>query len=226
MKNFYILIPPSEGKEKGGTFPSIKKTSKDFGFIVKQLLDLDGGNEKLLGVKAKALEEAIEANKSILKTKTMPAIERYKGVVYKGLDYPSLDQKAKNFFDKHVRIVSAVFGLVNPTSLIPDYKLKIDKLGADKYWRSINQKILGNSFVVDLLPQAHKKAVEFDSGTSIDFVIKRNNKKIPAGHNGKFIKGRFVRFLCENQITDPTKMHKFNEDGFTWNKTCFLKESS
>ncbi|MCA9407838.1 MAG: YaaA family protein [Candidatus Omnitrophica bacterium] len=224
MNDVIILIPPSEGKQAGGTGPALKKVSSTVKTIITQLADQHQNWEKILGVKGKTLEQARHANQNILSFSTMPAVERYSGVVYIAIDYPSFDEKAKAFFNRHVRIVSAVFGLVKPTDLIPDYKLKIEKLGADKHWRPHNGKELKGCFVIDLLPQTHKKAVVYDDGVAVDFVVVKNGKAIPAGHQGKHIKGRFIRWLCQNQCVDTKLFKKFNEDGFRWNGKGFKKE--
>ena len=89
--------------------------------------------------------------------------------------------------NKRVRIISGLFGLVKPDQNIPDYKLKIDKLDAQKWWKPILE--LKDEFVIDLLPQAHRKAFHYEKGITIEFVLEKNGKKQPAGHNGKLIKG-------------------------------------
>lgn len=224
MNDFFILLPPSEGKKEGGLGSPLSKVPTEVLQIINKLNKTsDKDWKKLLGVKGENLEQAIQSNKSILSSKTMPAIDRYTGVVYSAIDYSSFNQKEQIFFADHVRIVSAVFGLVKPTDLIPEYKLKIDKLGADKYWKPIMKEKLKGVFVIELLPQAHKKAVEYDDGISVDFHFIKGGKKIPAGHNGKHIKGRFVRWLCQNQICDVKQFKNFKEDGFRWENGIFIK---
>jgi len=178
--------------------------------------------KKLYGLKDKALAKAIAANKDVLSSKTMPSIERYTGVVYDAIDYQTL--KNASDFDEKVRIVSGLFGLVSPADLIPNYRLKIDKLKAAKLWLDSNSEQLKETFVIDLLPQAHKKAVKYDNGIEVEFVLKKAGKKMPAGHQGKHIKGRFVRWLIENSVTDPQRFKNFKEDGYKWTGEVFLKE--
>ncbi|MDP8242536.1 MAG: peroxide stress protein YaaA [Candidatus Hinthialibacter antarcticus] len=221
-KTIIILIPPSEGKAPGGEGKPIQP-NKDAREMLKRLHGYDGEWGKLLGVKGKALDAALEANASILKSPTLPAIERYSGVVYDGIDYASMKASARRTFDERVRIVSALFGLVQPQDLIPNYKLKIDKLNAAAYWKPIIVKQLKDSFVIDLLPQAHHKAVGYPDGIRVDFVCEKNGKRKPAGHFGKLIKGRFVRWLCENKLADPKRFSSFDEDGYRWNGECFIK---
>ncbi len=225
MNKILILIPPSEGKQPNGHSNPLKKVEEPARSMVSKINEYEGEWGKVLGVKDKALEKALDANKKILSSKTLPAIERYTGVVYNAIGYPSFSKESKNFFDQHVRIVSALWGLVKPTDLIPDYKLKIDKLGADKYWLPINREILKNVFVIDLLPKAHKKAVAFDSGVSVDFIVTKNGKSVPAGHQGKHIKGRFIRWLAQQQSCDPKMFKEFKEEGFQWCGEKFVKVS-
>jgi uncharacterized protein len=201
-----ILIPPSEGKTPGGTQRPLGCLGKHPQVIYDRLMSYRGNLTELYGVKGKALDVAIAANQSLLTSPTMPAIERYSGVVYDGIDYSSLSKDAKIFFNEHVRIVSALFGLVKPTDLIPDYKLKIEKLDAAKYWQPIIAEQLKNQYVIDLLPQAHQKAVAYEQGVKIEFIFEKNGKAMPAGHFGKLIKGQFIRFLCEHQVTDMSKI--------------------
>lgn len=225
MKEIRILIPPSEGKLPGGQgepMQNLPEVSSEMISKMSKVKQRDWG--KILGVKGKALEAAIHVNNHLLTSKTMPAIQRYNGVVYKGIDYPSLDLKEQQYFNQHVRIVSALFGLVEPDRYIPDYKLKIDKLGADKYWKPLNQCELTDYFVLDCLPQAHKKAVSYDEGQAIEFMFIKNGKKISAGHHGKLIKGKFVRWLCQKQVIDIKALSLYREDGFIWKDGVYAKE--
>ncbi|TIH19250.1 YaaA family protein [Marinifilum sp. JC120] len=215
-----ILIPPSEGKADGGKNKPLKAVSGISADLIEAIKEADP--KKLYGLKEKALEKAITVNKDVLISKTMPAIERYTGVVYDAIDYQTL--KNKSDFDKKVLIVSGLFGLVSPTDLIPNYRLKIDKLKAAKLWVNSNSEQLKNKFVIDLLPQAHKKAVKYENGIEVEFVLKKAGKKMPAGHQGKHIKGRFVRWLIENNVTNPKHFNDFNEEGYKWTGEIFLKE--
>ena len=215
-----ILIPPSEGKADGGNNYPIKSVSGITADLIEAIKKADP--KKLYGLKEKALQKAINANKELLISNTMPAIERYTGVVYDAIDYQTLKNKSE--FDEKVLIVSGLFGLVKPTDLIPNYRLKIDKLKSAKLWLDFNSKQLEDAFVIDLLPQAHKKAVKYGNGIEVEFVLKKAGKKMPAGHQGKHIKGRFVRWLIENNITDPSEFKGFQEEGYEWTEELFLKE--
>lgn len=219
-REILILIPPSEGKQSSGNSTPLKKLNSITEKLLHEISNADP--VKLYGLKDKALNEAIKINAEISVSKTLPAIERYSGVVYKAIEYGTIENKLD--FDSKVRIVSALFGLVKPKDLVPNYKLKIDKLNSAKLWSESNSKKIKNNFIFDLLPKAHKKAVSYSNGISIEFVILKNDKLIPAGHNGKYIKGKFVRWLIETSILSPFDLSKFKEDGFYWDGEKFVKK--
>lgn len=218
--NLIILIPPSQGKVSGGTNFPLKQINPITKSLISSIKKHDP--KKLYGLKEKVLLQTISINNQILTSPTMRSIDRYKGVVYSAIDYPSLNNKS--LFNDRIRIVSALFGLVKSLDLIPNYSLKIDKLNSASLWLNENSKQLENHFIIDLLPLAHKKAIFYKDGISVEFILIKNAKKMPAGHQGKHIKGRFVRWLIENNITNPKDFVKFNEDGYSWNGDFFIKE--
>ncbi len=222
-KDFVILIPASEEKNEGGNLAPLGQPSKEVQYMVEALRRYRGDWERLLGVRGEALVAAIEANKNILLSPTMSAIERYCGEIYQQIDYFSLSDSARRFFDEHVRIVSPVFGLLKPREPIPNYRLRIDKLSAARYWRMILAEVLEDHYVIDLLPVVFKRAVPYEKGISVDFVIIKDGKEISAEPSTRAIKGRFVRFLCENKISDPKEFSQFDEDGFKWDWLVFVK---
>lgn len=223
MPRVVILIPPSESKIPSGAGKPLGKLDKDAQVIYKRLMAYSGDAAQLYGVKGKALEAARQANADLLTSPTIPAILRYNGVVFEGIDHPSLSAKAGRFFDAHVRIVSALFGLVSPDQPIPDHKLKIEKLNAAAYWKPLLTAQVSGCYVIDLLPQAYQKAVSYEHGIRVDFIISKKGKNMPAGHQGKLIKGRFIRWLCENAVTDPQDFTGFQEDGFRYDGHQFIR---
>ncbi|MFT4249750.1 MAG: peroxide stress protein YaaA [Candidatus Woesearchaeota archaeon] len=214
--NWIVLIPPSEGKQEGGSNAAIQAHT-----ITQQLLkEIHQQNPKKLY--SSRVEEAEELNKQVLTAKTLPAIQRYTGVLYKALDYSTLNNK--EYFNKYVRIPSALFGLIQANKNIPNYKLPITKLQAAKKWKEENSKQLTEAFVIDLLPQAHKKSVSYKSGVEIEFTQEKNGKTVRAGHEGKRIKGLFIRWLAENNIKKEQDIYAFSEEGYSWNGKSFHKQ--
>lgn len=221
MKKIIILIPPSEGKVENGKFDCLDDWDPITLELLGRLKDYSGDLGKLYGVKGKALEKAKLVNSKIRECKTLPAIERYSGVVYNGIDYSSI--KNKKLFEERVFILSGLFGLINFKKLIPDYKFKIDFFGADKLWKEKISIFLKDYYVIDLLPIAHRKAVSYEDGIAVEFVVVKEGYRKSAGHEGKLVKGKFVRWLIENSVESIERFSEFNEDGYGWDGEKFIK---
>jgi cytoplasmic iron level regulating protein YaaA (DUF328/UPF0246 family) len=68
----------------------------------------------------------VDRNRSIRSSPTMPAIERYTGVLYDALDAETLSAAQRAFAHGAVAVHSALFGLVAADDLIPAYRLSFD----------------------------------------------------------------------------------------------------
>ena len=87
----------------------------------------------------------------------------------------------------------------------------------------LKEKALEKAITVnkEVLSSKTMPAIERYTG---EFILKKAGKKMPAGHQGKHIKGRFVRWLIEKNITDPKHFKDFKEEGCEWTGAIFLKE--
>ena len=228
------LIPPSEGKSKivgsGIKF-------QDTNFIYKQnvseivtLLELidDEDLTSIYGTSQEKSELFHRQNIDIFNSDCAHAIDRYTGIVYKNLDWESFSKSEKEFMHNHFYIFSGLFGMVQPLTLIPDYKLKMNVLSLEHHWKETLTKTLNDEdVVVDLLPQVHRKAYRpSDNVKKIDFFVIKKGKKSSAGHFGKAVKGQLVKYIVKNQITSIDDFGEFNFDGFKWDGNIFIKEES
>lgn len=226
-----ILIPPSEGKQKNNLNNVLfEDTNFIFQNQVKQIIELletvdTRSLTSLYGTSQEKSEILHRQNKDILKSYCANAIERYTGVVYKYINWETLSQISKDYMQKHIRIFSGFFGMLTPLTMIPNYKLKMNVLSLHKHWKPILTKELQDEeLILDLLPQVHRKAYSSNKNViPIDFIIIKNGKKTTAGHLGKAVKGKFIRFLAINRIANINQFDKFNEDGFVWDGSQFIK---
>ena len=82
--------------------------------------------------------------------------------------------------------------------------------------------------IIDLLPQVHRKAYtpNKENVICVDFLILNKGKKSAAGHFGKAVKGEFIRYIAENNITTINEFEGFEYEGFKWDGEAFTKESN
>ena len=230
-----ILIPASEGKAKIVKTSNLKFEDTDFIFkeSVKQVVDLlkliEGEDiRSIYGTSQEKSEAFHSQNESIFKEKCVPAINRYIGVVYENIDWEGLSEKEQSYLQNHVMIFSGLFGMVQPLTPIPNYKLKMNVLSLQHHWKPILTEALNKEeFIIDLLPQVHRKAyIPSEKVYKVDFLVIKKGKRTAAGHFGKAVKGKFIKYLAEHNIQKVDQFEGFRHDGFEWDGTQFIKEQN
>ncbi len=209
-----LLLPPSEGKAEGGNRRRSSWTPEGGSFgshlggrraeVVEALAAAHGGDEKLLGVRGDHLVRARWANSSLIGAASLPAWQRYTGVVWDHLDPETLPAAAR----KQIVVVSGLLGLVRGDDPVPDYRLKmganlrpIGKLST--WWRESltteMARVARRCVVIDLLPQEHRAALVLDGldGVSLTLVDPTGR---PGGHFAKAAKGELARAILTNGL--------------------------
>jgi cytoplasmic iron level regulating protein YaaA (DUF328/UPF0246 family) len=214
--NFVILLPPSEGKAEGGRpRTKWKPASGTFGpalgegrsQVVAALVAQRGGSAALLGVSGKHLERAQAANRDLVGAPTLPAAERYTGVVWDHLDLAGMTEAQRERALSRIIIPSGLMGASLAGDPVPDYRLKMGArlpgFGGTlaKWWRdavsdAINDYARG-CLVVDLLPTEHRGAYSPDLSRVTEHVVVdlMTPTGKAGGHDAKAAKGRLARHL-------------------------------
>jgi cytoplasmic iron level regulating protein YaaA (DUF328/UPF0246 family) len=201
-----ILIPPSEGKAIGGDGPP-------YAAGTMRLPELDHQRAAVL--------KALGPKHDAVVGPTLPAMDRYTGVLYQELNARGLSAGARRRFVRDTLTVSGLWGLVSPTDPIPFYKLKmsgsVKPLGKlSTWWRPAVSDALADrsagAVVWDLLPQEHSAAVDWSSikpklRVTVRFVD-RHDKTV--SHWNKLLKGSLVAWLAETGVTEPEDVAEFD----------------
>ena len=171
------------------------------------------------------------------------AIFAFKGDVYTGLSAYSLKKSDINFLDKHVRILSGLYGILKPLDLMSPYRLEMGtKLetseGKDLYefWgqeitNSINESISSHKskYILNLASVEYFSSVKKDllNGEVISPVFKdyKNGKYKIISFFAKKARGSMTRYLIENRIDSPKNIMGFDYDGYKYSKSESTKHS-
>lgn len=164
------------------------------------------------------------------------ALLAFKGDVYTGLDAESFKATDFNFAQKHLRILSGLYGLLRPLDLIQAYRLEMgsrlknDKgkdlyaFWGDKITEQINKdlKKLNNPVLVNLASNEYFKSIKSNklSAEVITPVFKeqKNGQYKVLALYAKKARGLMSAYIIKNKITDPEDIMDFSEEGYRFNK--------
>lgn len=233
----FLLLPPSEGKRSGGTTPwdpgddalgvARRTAARELRAFVRR--SSVAQRSKLFGVGGEHLERASAAAMSgCVGQPTLPAAQRYSGVVWDHLDLASVPANARRHATRHIVVVSALAGFVAAGEPLPDYRLKMSarlgQLGNLATWWSPTLAVIGKErfarhTVVDLLPNEHRSAFD-PAGIAkrtvlVQFVARSGAHA--AGHAAKAAKGLLARSLTTAPKIDPVEVcAEFEGAGFAF----------
>ncbi len=212
-----VLLPPSETKRPGGDGPPLDldalvmpslRPARDA--VIDALIALSTDEDeaaRVLKLSAKRRHE-IGDNAALRTAPTMPAIDRYTGVLFDALDAGSLDAAARSWLSRHVAIHSAPFGPIGALDGIPAYRLaagtSVPGLPAlRRVWADAVTSALSTwapSFVLDLRSEAYAALGPVPPGVDGSYVrVVTGGGEGPVralNHFNKHAKGELVRSLA------------------------------
>ena len=138
---------------------------------------------------------------------TMPAADRYTGVLYDALDAASLSPASRRWLGSHVWIHSAPFGPVGALDTIPAYRLSagtsLPGLKAlRRHWAEATTAAIGveaPSFVLDLRSEAYVALGPVPASVPSAYVRVVTSQDRALNHFNKKSKGLLVRALAEQR---------------------------
>lgn len=241
-----ILLSPAKTLDYQSPLPvtnfSISKHLEKSQELMDELKKKDPqGLRELMGLSEKLANLNFERNMNWEQPVTpsddsRQAIFAFKGDVYAGLSAYSLKSSDIKFLDKHVRILSGLYGILKPLDLMCPYRLEMgtklkNKKGKNlyDYWgaditKSINKSISShkNKTILNLASVEYFSSVKPGSldGKVVSPVFKdyKNGKFKIISFFAKKARGTMTRYIVENRIDSPKGILGFNYDGYKYSK--------
>lgn len=171
------------------------------------------------------------------------AIYAFKGDVYLGLKAEEFGTADLNFAQKHLRILSGLYGVLRPLDLMQAYRLEMGRqiaVNGSKnlydFWGSkitdvINSELADQSYkrkvLINLASNEYFNAVQ--SPALIGEIITPQFKDWSGGEYrvlsffAKKARGEMAAFIIKNKINAPNKLKEFDVDGYQF---CKVDSSS
>ncbi|WII95611.1 peroxide stress protein YaaA [Moraxella haemolytica] len=203
----------------------------------KDVLDL----QELMHISAKIAELNVARNADWaypFNNLAKPAVYLFDGDVYTGLDAYSLNKDEILYLNKHLGILSGLYGLLKPLDNMLAYRLemgtKLKTPNADnlyQYWGDtitdlINERIQqsGSNVLINLASTEYYGAVKPNKidATIITpkFLDQKNGQYKIISFYAKKARGMMVNYACTHNITDPNELKNFDTDGYYFDENA------
>lgn len=214
-----VLLPPSETKRDGGdqnstldwsrlSFPALTEQRRAVASRLTLLADDADASRRILGLSLKQQFE-VERNRLLTSAPVMPALERYTGVLFDGLDASSMSDAERSFAYDTVVVHSALFGPIGAGDPIPAYRLshnsRLPGLALKAHWRKPVTALLADreGLQLDLRSEAYAQLGEASPNSVYLRVVNESDdgKRVALSHFNKKSKGIFARAIIGAGIT-------------------------
>ncbi len=163
------------------------------------------------------------------------AIFAFKGDVYQGLQAETFDKEDLDFAQRHVRILSGLYGVLRPLDLMQPYRLemgtKLQQNGSKdlyEFWDSkitelinLDFKASNSNLVVNLASKEYFKAIKKNQLQGelleIDFKENRDGKYKVIAFNAKKARGAMTHQIVKHKIVEAEALKSLNVEGYLFN---------
>jgi len=166
-----------------------------------------------------------------------PALFTFKGDVYTGLEVEKFSTADLNYAQKHLRILSGLYGALKPLDLMQAYRLEMGTdldnergknlyaFWGDKVTRQINEDLAAqkDDVLVNLASNEYfkvldKKLLDASVVTPV-FKDYSNGKYKVISFFAKKARGRMAAWVIQNRVKDTNALADFKSDGYRYSKT-------
>jgi len=163
------------------------------------------------------------------------AILAFRGDVYTGIEADTFKTNDFKFAQKHLRILSGLYGLLRPLDLMQPYRLEMgtkfqNKKGKDLYsfWGNkltdqLNSDIAASNsnVLINLASNEYFKAVK-PKQIKVDVVSPvfkdwKNGQYKIISFFAKKARGMMSAYIIKNRLSKPEQLQAFNTDGYHYN---------
>ncbi|MGB1449426.1 MAG: peroxide stress protein YaaA [Flavobacteriaceae bacterium] len=163
-----------------------------------------------------------------------PAVYAFDGDVYTGLDVYTLDQNKLPLLQEKLRILSGLYGLLNPLDLIQPYRLEMGtkmpvgvKKNLPAFWKEkvtqiLNEEMEEGELLLNLASNEYFAAVDTKALNAPivtpQFKDFKNGQLKMISFFAKKARGMMARFVIDSGATTLNDVQAFSTDGYRYSE--------
>ncbi len=240
-----IILSPAKSLDFETNFQCANSTKpifqKESANLIDNLQKLSVNDlENLMSISKKLGELNHERFQNFQKTPARQAILAFDGDVYDGIDKKNYREEDFDFAQKHLLILSGLYGLLRPLDLIKPYRLEMGtnfknldffiknlyEFWEDKIIHELNKN--DSKTIINLASQEYFSAINSNKINKeiieIIFQEKKDGIFKTIGINSKKARGLMTNFIVKNKISNSQDLKKFCETNYRFNPTISNNE--
>ena len=245
-----IVISPAKSLDYKSILPTTKSTLPQFieqAEILNHKMASKSKNAigKLMSLSDKLAELNYQRYQDFslpfTKENARPAVYAFAGDVYIGLDVYSLSESKIDRLQNSLRILSGMYGVLNPLDLMQPYRLEMGtqlkinrKKNLYEFWgntvtNSLNNELEEGELFVNLASQEYFKVIQ-PSKLKVPVITPifkdyKNGKIKIISFFAKRARGSMVRYILDNDVNSLNGVKGFTTDGYGYSEEFTQNEN-
>lgn len=150
------------------------------------------------------------------------AIDLYSGIVFKEMNIFSYDPIQLDYMERHLRILSAYYGILNPSTGIKPYRLdltmKFKNLNLIKLWKHHINDYFEGEVILNLASKEFSSLIDHPM-INVHFKEEQSDGSLKVVTvRAKKARGLMVNYMVEHVIEDLQAIKAFDEMGYKYSK--------
>lgn len=169
-----------------------------------------------------------------------PAILSYEGIQYQYMAPAVFETEMLAYIQEHLRILSGFYGVLKPMDGVTPYRLEMQaKAGIDgkrdlyAFWgERLYEQVTADDehVIINLASKEYSRCIEKylkpqDTFITCIFGELSQGKLIQKGTYAKMARGEMVRYMAEQNITEPEQMKSFDRSGYHFKSECSSEDT-
>ena len=222
-----ILLAPSKTQniQDAGAAPCRKLLNRERTIKLFTLLQSETkeGLGEMLKIKGELLEETWRLYQDFTpENPGIQAIDCYKGVVFGGLECSLYDTGQRDYMNDHLRILSAMYGIITPETRIWPYRLDMTNkpggMNLYRYWKDdVADYFRGEDLIINLSSTEYSKMLSGGGWNMLNlhFMERKPDGSMKAvSFNAKKARGRMANLIIRGQVEDVRLLKRLEPDGY------------
>jgi len=225
-----IILSPSKTQKPHNMF---NYESKDLLFPSKQkkiIAALRKLTKSDIKVRMKLSKDLLDQTFSNIKNfnslEQFQAFDAFTGLVFFNMSRDTYQTEEYKYIEKHIRILDAFYGLLEPGTMIKPYRLdmKMD-IGLSLYKHWDISPYFKDEVIINLASAEFSKMLQSDKMITIAFLQNKDGTFLNQATYSKMARGKFADFMILQKVTTIEELYSFNHDGYIYNPDLSNKKT-